>query len=195
MRSMRRSESERRLVCAAVVLLTLAVPALLAATTIVAKTFGEICREADEIFVGTVAEVSSRWTDRERMEIETLVRFTSVTPIDGVDDGDVTLRFAGGEMEGIREEYAGIPKFEPGHRLVIFARDGKSVSPIVGFRQGWFHVAEGPAGPVIEDVEGRPVTGVKDGELLLGNPEDGVGAALSLESFLEHVRQRRGASR
>jgi hypothetical protein len=170
-------------------------PCAVAATTIVAKSFAEICREADRIFVGTVAQVGSRWKDRDRMEIETLVRFTSVETIRGTDPGDVTLRFGGGEVDGIREEIAGMPKFEVGQRLVIFARDGGSLSPIVGFRQGYFQVAEGRVGPVVADADGRPVTGVEDGALVLGKPEDGAGGALSLESFIAHVRQASDAAR
>lgn len=176
-------------------LLALAMPGGLAATTIVAKSFSEVCREADKIFVGTVAEVASQWKDRGRMQIETLVRFTHVTPVDGTGGDDLTLHFGGGEMEGIREEIAGIPQFEPDQRVVVFARNGMSISPIVGFRQGLFHVVEDKRGPVVTDADHRPVTGIENGELRLGKPEDGVGAALSLEQFLDQVRQNRDAAR
>jgi hypothetical protein len=186
---MPRPKSERRLFHGALLLVVLAVPGALLATTIVAKSFAALCREADMIFVGTVAEVGSQWRDRERMEIETLVRFTGVTPVHGIDGGDVTLRFGGGEVDGIREEIAGIPKFLPGRRVVIFAREGKAISPIVGFHQGCFHVVEGPAGSVVQNADGRPVTGVENGALLLGRPEDGVADALSLERFIEHIRR------
>jgi hypothetical protein len=189
-----RLKSDRRLACA-VMLLTLAVPGGLAATTIVAKSFTDLCREADKIFVGTVADVTSQWKDRARMEIETLVRFTNVTPIDGSGGDDVTLRFGGGEMEGIREEIAGIPQFEPGQRVVVFARDGMSINPIVGFRQGLFRVVDDSRGPVVADADRRPVIAIENGDLRLGKPEDGVGTALSLEQFLQRVRETRGASR
>lgn len=191
---MQRLQPDRRLL-GAVMLLALAVPGRLLATTIVAKSFSDLCREADVIFVGTVAEVTSQWKDRGRMQIETLVRFSHVTPVDGAGGGDVTLRFGGGEVEGIREEIAGMPQFGPDQRVVVFARNGTSISPIVGFRQGLFRVVEGERGLVVADADHRPVIGIENGELRLGKPEDGVGAALSLERFLDQVRLNRDAAR
>jgi hypothetical protein len=188
-------QPERRVSRATLILAALAVPGAVAATTIVAKSFAEICREADRIFVGTVADVGSQWKDRAQMQIETAVRFTSVQAVHGTGGGDVTLHFGGGEVDGIREEIAGMPKFETGERLVIFARDGKSISPIVGFRQGYFRVAEGPSGPVVADADGRPVIGVENGALLLGKPEEGVAGALSLDRFIERVYQAIDATR
>ena len=140
---MRRSKFDRRL-AGAVILLTLATPGWLAATTIVAKSFAELCREADRIFVGTVAEVASQWKDRGRMQIETLVRFTGVTPVDGTGwrrrDAAFRRRRDGGHPRGDRRHAAAS---SPTSGVVVFARDGTSISPIVGFRQGLFRVVEG----------------------------------------------------
>jgi hypothetical protein len=118
-----------------------------------------------------------------------------VTPVDGTGDGDITLRFGGGEVDGIREEIAGIPQFEPDQRVVVFARDGMSISPIVGFRQGLFRVVEDARGPVVVDADRKPVTAIENGEMRFGKPEDGVGAALSLERFLADIRETRAAAR
>jgi hypothetical protein len=48
---------------------------------------------------------------------------------------------------------------------------------------------------VVADADHRPVIGIENGELRLGKPEDGVGAALSLERFLDQVRLNRDAAR
>jgi hypothetical protein len=192
---MSRSMSGRRLVRWVLLLGALGLPASSAATTVVPKTLTELCREADMVFVGTVAQVDSRWKDRERMEIETRVIFSDVTPVYGVAGGDVTLRFAGGEVDGIREQIAGMPTFVPGQRLVILAREGMTVSPIVGFHQGCFRVVDGRAGAVVESGDGRPVTGVEQGDLVLGEPEDGLDGAIPLREFVEHIREILGAPR
>lgn len=179
-----------RITAWALVVAILVAPVVATATTVVRKSFAELCDEADLVFVGTVSEIAPRWRDRERMEIETRVAFTDVTAIRGAGSGEVSLLFAGGELDGIREEIAGMPRFTPGQRVVILAREGSRISPIVGFHQGCFQVVEGPAGPVVEDAEGRPVTGVEEGELRLGAPEDGPAEALPLQRFLSHLREQ-----
>jgi hypothetical protein len=136
-----------------------------------------------------VVEVRSRWKNRDRMEIETAVVFSDVTPVRGAEEGEITLHFAGGEMEGIREEIIGLPRFAPGERVVILARSGTTISPIVGFHQGCFAVVDGPGGPVVRNVDGRPITGVEDGRLRLAAPEAGLDAALPLERFLAVIEQ------
>jgi hypothetical protein len=169
------------------VAILLAAPAK--ATVVVPKDFVALCREADLIFVGTVTDTRSRWVDEADGDIETLVTFSDLDPLLGVEQGTVTLRFSGGEMDGRREEIAGIPRFHVGERAVIFARRGRWLNPIVGFRQGCFRVVEGEAGPVVLDADGHPLVDVQQGAVRLGAPEAGTGAAMPLDVFLERVRR------
>ena len=80
-------------------------------TTVVAKDLTTLCEEADVAFVGTVADVRSQWADPEQQRIETLATFAQLTPLYGNPGDEITLRFPGGEIEGMREEVAGLPRF------------------------------------------------------------------------------------
>jgi hypothetical protein len=158
------------------------------ATTVMAKSFESICHDADMVFVGLVSKVESRWAAPEQGTIDTLVTFSHIVPLFGVDDNEVVLRFAGGAIDGMREEIAGMPHFEVGDRVVVFARKGRLVSPIVGFHQGLFRVVEEAGVPVVLN-EGRfPVTAVEGKALRVGSAADGASSAMGLDSFLERVR-------
>jgi len=171
---------------AALVLVALALSASGAsATMVVAKDFTALCNEASFIFVGTVTNTESRWSDASQQAIETLVTFGDLTWLYGAPQPSVTLRFAGGEMDGLREEIAGVPHFALGERRVIFARDGRFVSPLVGFDQGALRVVDGADGPTVIGVE--PPTGAQ-GALRLGVP--GSTAGVPLDTFVERVRQQ-----
>ena len=187
----RRRRRGALLLLAGVALSALAAPRA-GATVVVAKDFGAICAEADLIFVGTVSAVASRWSDPQRQAIETEVTFGDLTWLRGTPQSPVTLRFAGGEMDGLHEAVAGVPQFAVGERRVVFAHAGHFASPIVGFNQGLFRVVDGADGPVVLDADGRAVTGVGRAALQRGAPDDR-GAALSLDAFLDRVRAQLSA--
>lgn len=159
-----------------------------AATTVLAKSFESICHESDMVFVGSVTGVESRWAAPEQGTIETLVTFSDLIPLFGVDSQKVVLRFAGGAVDGIREEIAGMPHFEVGDRVVVFAREGRFVSPIVGFHQGLFEVVERDGAPVVLNERGVPVTAVDGKSLRLGSTAGGASSAMALDVFLDRVR-------
>src|SRR6185295_8681776 len=77
-----------------------AAPVALRATTVIEKTFADLCVEADTIFVGTVDGVSSREVEDSGGSIETLVTFKDVEVLFGAKRGEITLRFSGGELNG-----------------------------------------------------------------------------------------------
>lgn len=159
------------------------------ATVVVAKSFGALCAEAELVFVGTVTKVQSRWSDPQRQAIETVVTFGDLTWLRGGPQTEIALVFGGGEMDGLREAVAGVPEFAVGERRVVFAHDGRLVSPLVGFNQGLFRVVEGADGPVVLDADGNAVTGVGRAALQRGAADDR-GAALPLDAFLGQVRAR-----
>jgi hypothetical protein len=177
-----------RWIVAAVALLVLASPARAPATVVAAKDFAALCREADLIFVGTVTTVDSRWADPDEQSIETLVTFGNLTWLRGPAQPTVTLRFAGGAVDGLREAIAGVPQFAVGERRVIFAREGMYVSPIVGFdEQGALRVTEGPDGA---QVVAPPTSGAA---LRLGTPSATPAAGpVPLDEYLDRIRARLG---
>ena len=169
------------------VLASLLAPGRSDATVVVAKDFAALCREADLIFVGTVVDIESRWNDDAKQSIETLVTFDDLTWMRGTPSSAVTLRFAGGEVDGLHEEIAGAPHFTIGERRVIFAHDGRYVSPIVGFDQGALHVVDGSGGPV---VVGAPAPTTVNGALRLGAPPADGGGSVPLDEFLDRVQHQ-----
>lgn len=119
-------------------------------TVIVEKSFDDLTAEADLIFVGTVTGLRSRWVDEEQSAIETIVTFTVEEALLGDLGKEESLRFSGGEVDGLREQIAGVPRFVVGERVVLFARRARSTSPVVGFHQGCFRVVDGAATAVVQ---------------------------------------------
>lgn len=163
------------------------------ATVVVAKDFAALCAESDLIFVGTVTEVASRWRDPSQQAIETLVSFADLTWLRGAPQSSVTLHFAGGTVGDVREEVAGVPRFAVGERRMIFAHEGRFVSPIVGFDQGALRVVDGPDGPLVVGVDGTGASGPPDAALRLGSAPDAVATPVSLDAFLDSVRRELAA--
>lgn len=176
----------RAVSCTVWIMSVLAAPAH--ATTVVSKSFAALCAEADMIFTATVGESRSQWVDAEHGDIETLVTFTAIEPIVGVSAPSVTLRFAGGTVDGIREEFLGVPRFTAGERVVLFARNGYQLSPLVGMSQGCFRVVESPAGPTVVGADGRPVAALDSSGVSADGGQGASGAPLSLSRFLDAVR-------
>jgi len=177
-----------------------------AATVVVAKDFAALCAEADLIFVGTVSKTESHWIDRDKQAIETQVTFEDLTWLRGPAQSSITLHFAGGEIDGLREAIAGVPGFTVGERRIIFARNGRYISPIVGFDQGALRVVEGQDGPVVVGPNG---TALSDGTASLGvrgalrsgtpsaddeQPQPADAQPAPLNQFLDRVRGQIGSS-
>ncbi|GIW40525.1 MAG: hypothetical protein KatS3mg076_1102 [Candidatus Binatia bacterium] len=158
------------------------------ATLTLPKTLDDLVRESDLIFVGTVEEVRSQWADREKQSVETIVSFRVLTALRGAGGETVALRFAGGEVEGIREVVAGVPEFERGQRYVVFARATRAVSPLVGFDQGCLRVVGSEGELYVTDLAGRKLR-IADGRLVPTATGDAT-EALSLEGLLSAVRSR-----
>jgi hypothetical protein len=181
------SHSAARLALCGCAALLLAVTSA-GATSVVAKSFTDLCREADLIFVGGVVEVKSQWADPQRSRIETAVTFSDLRWVRGGDGSEVTLHFAGGEVDGITEVIGGMPHFHVGQRVLLFARNDHSISPIVGFHQGCLGVVPDAAGgEVVVAADGRPVVAVNDSGFELAEAGAPLSRAVSLQTVLAAV--------
>jgi hypothetical protein len=159
-----------------------------AATTVISKSFTTLCAEADMIFSATVGEVRSQRVDAEHGDLETWVTFTAIDPIFGVSTPTITLRFAGGVVDGVREEFLGVPRFTTGERVVLFARHGYQLSPIVGMGQGCFRVVDSPSGATLAAADGRPIVALDSRAVAADGGQAASAAPLSLGRFLDEVR-------
>ena len=79
-----------------------------------------------------------------------------------------------------------------GDRVVVFALQGRFVSPIVGFHQGLFRVVEEGDVPVVLNAGRFPVT-VEGKAHRFGSAVEGTKSAMPLDAFLDHVRETLGA--
>jgi hypothetical protein len=152
------------------------------ATTYLRLTPQAMLGKASLVFVGTVAEVSvtndggTPWTH---------VRFTVDTPLEGVpvDAGGkatkpVALAFLGGTVPGGPSlAVSGMPQFETGEKVLVFAYDQVYASPIVGFRQGLWRIT--PAG--LRDEDGNLLS-VTAGKLTTG------GSGAPLDTVVQAIR-------
>jgi hypothetical protein len=141
------------------------------ATTYLALTPSQMLGKANIVFVGTVSSISVTvragrpWTD---------VSFNVATALEGVPvdgkgnpTGPVQLSFLGGDAAGGPALIVGgMPHFQSGETVLVFAYDQSYASPIVGFRQGLWRVTS--AGVVDED--SRPLSVDANGELSAGGP-------------------------
>lgn len=87
----------------------------------------------------------------------------------GKAGGSLSFRVAGGRDGERRLVVFGQPRFEIGHRYLLFLRPGfeASADPLVGARQGVFEIVEGPDGEeVVLDGDGHFVVGIENGRVL-----------------------------
>jgi hypothetical protein len=158
------------------------------ATSVVEQDLPTLCREAETAFVGTVTAVSSQWADAERSRMVTLVTFAHILPLLGDPGEEVTLRFPGGEIAGITEQVAGLPRFRVGDRAVLLIRGNEGISPIVGFYQGFFPVADGPDGPMVSNVGQRLKFFGAGGSGDTGSCDVSGNESVPLDTFLDVLR-------
>ena len=170
-----------------------------AATVIVAMDFDEQCAAADRVFVGTVRAVESRRIAAVPQYFETLVTFTVEEAVVGAVPPEVVLRFAGGEMGGVRQSIDGMPDLRAGERYVVFAdadHEPPLLSPIVGFNQGLYRAVseDGPSGrrSLVRDRAGRPLAASVFGPRApAGRGPEAMPAEPELVDFLAAVRAAR----
>lgn len=176
-------------VLVAALLLTAPVPPA-RATTVIEKDLTDLCNEADLVFVGKVTALQSGWRDPSKRGMETAVTFHVIDRVYGSIGDDVTLRFAGGEADGLREVVAGMPEFKIGEEVLLFASNKPSISPVIGFHQGCFRIVESDGERVVLTADSAPVLGVNGRALFSGKRTDGPQGAVPLDRFLDTVRTR-----
>jgi hypothetical protein len=155
----------RRMIAAATLLVSAGAHA-----AIIALPFREIVRRADVIFVGEVADTSSRIVlDRGTGKIVTDVTFRVTRVLKGAAGATRVLVFAGGVVGDRALAVEDVPRFTPGERDVIFAMASpSSLSPIVGMSQGRFRiVADANGREMVQQFDGTPVRDVAS----IGSPD------------------------
>ncbi len=163
------------------------------ATTIVERTFDDLCDRAEEVFCGRVASVVSR-CDAPTGTIHTYTTLDELVWIKG-DDGEptFTVRTLGGTVDDESLVVQGMPQFEIGRRYVLFVRGNQRVPcPLVGWHQGSFGVAEDGVPERVTTHDGQPVFAIAQGRVVAKPREGGARsrrvAPMSLEGFIAVTR-------
>lgn len=145
-----------------------------AATTVEPPEFAKLVGRAASIFRGEVtglrSELVTRGTERA---IFTRVTFRVTEVIRGAPlPAEVTLEFLGGTVGDLSMEVAGMPRFEPGAREVLFVeRAGPQICPLVAMAYGRYRVLRDAAGAdYIARDNGAPLSRPEDVSLPLTSP-------------------------
>jgi hypothetical protein len=148
---------------------------------------------ADRIFVGTVRGVEVREADGR---VETVATLEVEEVVAGSVPSTIELRFAGGEIGGVKRWIDGMPELAAGERYVVFLEaehDPPYMSPIFGFNQGLYRVVPDAAragGLVVRDRLGRPLDAATGAGALAAR--DAGGGEPTLGAFVGAIRAARG---
>ena len=165
-----------------------------AATVITAMDFDAQCTAAERVFVGTVRTAVSQRVAAAPQYYETVVTFAVDEVVAGAVPSEVVLRFAGGEMDGVRQSIDGMPELTTGERYVVLAdadHDPPLLSPVVGFNQGLYRVVteDGPGGwrSVVRDRAGRLLAAALGARVPASRDAAAVPAEPELGAFLAAI--------
>ena len=140
------------------------------ATTVIPPTFEEMTDRAELIFVGKVVSSRAEWrTVGPNRVIFTLIEFEKLEVLKGKPGASVTLQFLGGTVGDVTLEIAGVPKFNPGDRELLFVeKNGVQFCPLVGVFHGKFGVRK-------DQKSGRDILVRHNGQALRDVAEIGAG--------------------
>jgi len=101
----------------------------------------DLARQADTIVVGTVTQQQSAW-DAQHTAIHTDVTVAVDRVLAGTPGAIVTLRVAGGIVEGIGMSTSNDAVFQDGERVIVFLDTTTIPSSVVGMQQGKFTIKD-----------------------------------------------------
>lgn len=175
-----------RLPAALLALAALAAP--LGATTVVPMDTRALVSRSNDIVIGEVLAVRSRWNeDRSRIVTDVTLRVDQT--LKGGASGELTLTQIGGEVDGLRYTVEGAPRFSAGEQALLFAwRDRAGRPQVSGLAQGKFDIRRDPATGA--RWLSRPLPGLAREPLRLGARRSGVpeGTALLDDTMRELQR-------
>ena len=94
------------------------------AATFAEKNLAQLVAEAEQIFVGTASSLQSRKLPHGT--IVTDIRFSDLQVVKG-DGADIVLLVLEGEVDGVRLEIPGLPRFQRDTRYLVFSRGNGNV--------------------------------------------------------------------
>lgn len=166
----------------------LAVAAPASATTIVPMDTRALITRSNDIVIGEVTAVRSRW-NADRTRIVTDVTLRVAETLKGGAASELVLTQAGGEVDGLRYTIEGSPRFTPGEETLVFAwRDRAGTPQVSGLAQGKFEIRR-DSGSGARRVT-RSLPGMTRDPMLLRAGRDGArGEVLLLDDMVREIRR------
>lgn len=129
----------KRCICAlgALALLVAVLPA--GASTFLAMTETELVAESSAVVRGDVVSVDSFWNAAHTMIVTEVVIEVEKTVV-GEAPRFVTLRTAGGTVDGYTIDAHGFPKFEAGERALVFVTPHEDSLRVTGYQLGHYRI-------------------------------------------------------
>lgn len=121
-----------------------------------------LVRGSSDIVVGTVDAVRSYW-NAEHTRILTDVTVRVGESLKGAPGATLTLTQVGGEVDGMRYDIEGSPRFTAGEEALLFVwRDARGRAQVNGLAQGKFDIRRDPATGAAHVQRSLPGFGVRD---------------------------------
>lgn len=137
-----------RILIAALLTLALAAPA--AATTVVPMSVEELTRASSNVVRARAIESHSEWNTQHTL-IYTYTRFQLLSTLKGESSTEFVVRQLGGHAEGYTQKVSGVRHFTAGEEVVLFLRpsEASGMFAVTGLFQGNFAVRRSPQGEAL----------------------------------------------
>ncbi len=115
------------------------------ATLIRILSFDDLTLASDLVIDGTVLKSEPHWTP-DHQGVYTDIDVLVADPVVGqATVGRVlTIRQAGGELDGMAFTFVGMPVFKPGERVLLFLQEIQGLRIVVGLKQGKLPITRDP---------------------------------------------------
>lgn len=115
------------------------------ALSVIAPTFSELVQKSEQIARVEITAVNSQLdaAPTQGQVIHTYVQCRVIRMIKGDPQATLTLRFLGGEVDGLRMQIPDMPEFKVGEVCIVFlAENGRAFCPLVGVMHGRYRVVK-----------------------------------------------------
>ena len=171
---------------------------VLAASTVVPLSFGDLSTLAHRVAIGRIERITA-YEEPQSGRILSRMEVLPTRPMPGASSlSPIIFEMTGGTVGDRRQWIAGFPSLRVGDHVVLFLAENTStpLGPTVGLWQGVFFVEADPAtgNEAVLDYRRRAISEIRDGQVVLS--EASRASRLSLDDFVDRIlAQRRQAGK
>ena len=171
---------------------------VLAASTVVPLSFGDLSTLAHRVAIGRIESITA-YEEPQSARILSIMEVLPTRPMPGTASrSPIIFEMTGGTVGDRRQWIAGFPSLRVGDHVVLFLAENTStpLGPTVGLWQGVFFVeADSATGSeTVLDYRRRAISEIRNGQVVLR--EASRAGRLSLDDFVDRIlAQRRQAGK